>query len=92
MQSDQNPFFRKNITPWYDSTFACRLLIFIMLIVFSFALAGIMVAISNPNFTPHLWFPCMLAGLSGFLIIKVWLRLWARARQELLSDGVDHFD
>ncbi|WDP91251.1 MAG: hypothetical protein HUN04_16730 [Desulfobacter sp.] len=82
MQLDQNPFFRKNITPWYDSTFACGVLIFAMLLVFCFALGGVAVAGSDPRFAQHLWFPGMLGGLSGFLIIKVWLRLRARARQE----------
>jgi len=40
------------------------------------------VAGSDPVFATHLWFPGMLAGLSGFLIIKVWLRLRVRNHQD----------
>ncbi len=82
MQLDQNPFFRKTITPWYDSNFACRLLIAAMLPVFAFAMGGILVAGNDPGFLPHTWFPSTLGTLSGFLALKVWLRMRARARHE----------
>ncbi|MCG8618390.1 MAG: hypothetical protein MI802_19405 [Desulfobacterales bacterium] len=82
MQLDQNPFFRKTITPWYDSNLACRLLIAAMCIVFSFALGGLIVASGTPEFSPHTWFPGMLCFLSGFLVAKIWLRLRARARHD----------
>jgi len=59
MQLDQNPFFRKTITPWYDSIFACRILIWCMAIVFCFALAGGVVAAGHSEFSKHIWFPCM---------------------------------
>ena len=80
MQLDQNPFFRKAITSWYDSSFACWTLITIMLFVFVFALAGMMVASGEPDFTEHLWFPVLLCFLSGFLVLKVFLRLRVRSR------------
>lgn len=80
MQLDQNPFFRKTITPWYDSTFACWLLIVGMLLVFLFALAGIMVATEEPDFDRHAWFPGFLAFLSGFLVVKVYIRLKRRTK------------
>ena len=82
MQLDQNPFFRKPITPWYDSTFACGILIGAMLIVFCFALGGIFVAGKKSGFSPHLWFPGMRAGLAGFLVVKVYFRLRARAKND----------
>lgn len=80
MQLDQNPYFRRTITSWYDSTFACWLLIITMLVVFVFALAGIMVASGEPDFDKHVWFPGFLAFLSGFLVVKVYIRLRARSK------------
>lgn len=82
MQLDQNPFFRKTITPWHDSNFACWVLIVAMAPVFAFALGGILVATADPGFSPHAWFPSMLAVLSAFLALKIWLRLQARARHD----------
>ena len=79
MQLDQNPFFRKTITPWYDSTVACWMRIAAMTVVFCFAVGGVVVASGNPEFSPHGWFPGMLCGLSGFLVVKVYLRLRHRA-------------
>lgn len=78
MQLDQDPFFRKTITPWYDSTFACRTLIWTMALVFCFAVGGGIVAAYTPGFSKHLWFPVMLGALAGFLMIKVWFRLKTR--------------
>ena len=50
MQLDQNPFFRKTITPWYDSNFTCWALIWAMGVVFCFAVGGIIVASNDPRF------------------------------------------
>jgi hypothetical protein len=80
MQLDQNPFFRKAITPWYDSNFACWTLIFIMIFVFAFAIAGVFVSSANPNFHEHVWFPGFLAFLSLFLVIKIFFRLKRRSK------------
>ncbi|MBU0971504.1 MAG: hypothetical protein KKC20_12700 [Proteobacteria bacterium] len=81
MQLDQNPFFRKAITSWYDSSFACWLLIAIMLLVFVFSLAGVIVALGEPAFEAHFWFPGFLAFLSGFLALKVFIRLKIRSNK-----------
>jgi len=80
MQLDQNPFFRKVITPWYDSSFACWCLIVFMLVVFAFSLAGIILAAGEPAFGDHIWFPEFLAFLSGFLVVKVFIRLRLRSK------------
>lgn len=82
MQLDQNPFFRKAITPWYDSTFACWALIVAMVPVFCFGIGGIIVSTGEPAFSPHTWFPATLCGASGFLALKIYLRLKARARHD----------
>ena len=79
MQLDQNPFFRKPITPWYDSNFACWTLISAMGVVFCFAVGGNIVATGDTGFSEHIWFPGMLCFLSGFLVIKIWFRLRTRA-------------
>jgi len=82
MQLDQNPFFRKTITTWYDSSFACWLLSIIMFFVFVFALAGMIVVSKEPDFINHLWFPGLLAFLSGFLMLKVLIRLRIRSQND----------
>jgi len=78
MQLDPNPFFRKSITPWYDSSFICWALIIAMLFVFAFAIFGIVTAFNNINFIEHVWLPCFLAFLSLFLVIKIFFRLRRR--------------
>ena len=82
MQLDQNPFFRKVITSWYDSNFACWILIVMMLFVFVFALAGMVVASGEPDFGEHLWFPGFLVFLSEFLVLKVFIRLRIRSKND----------
>ncbi|MDQ1268761.1 MAG: hypothetical protein QG618_65 [Thermodesulfobacteriota bacterium] len=82
MQLDQNPFFRKTITPWYDSNFACWVLICSMFLVFCFAVSGVIVAGDDPKLVRHIWFPFMLAGFSGFLVVKVYVRLNIRSNNE----------
>ena len=80
MQLEQNPFFRKSITPWYDSNLSCILLIGFMILVFLFAVVGIFLGISNELFNEYTWFPGLLAGLSFFLIVKVYYRLKNREK------------
>jgi hypothetical protein len=82
MQLDQNPFFRKAITSWYDSSLACWLLIVMMLFVFVFSLAGGIVVLEEPDFREHLWFPGLLVFLSGFLVLKVFIRLRIRSKND----------
>lgn len=79
MQLDPNPYFRKPITPWYDSNFSCWALIAMMTVVFAFAVAGILVSLGTPSFKEHVWFPGVLAFFSLFLVINVFLRLKRRA-------------
>lgn len=80
LQLDPNPYFRKAITPWYDSNLACWMLVVFMALVFVFAAAGIYVGSTVGRFNAHVWFPCLLAALSMFLIIKVLLRLQKRSK------------
>ncbi|MFH2058781.1 MAG: hypothetical protein ABIJ59_07765 [Pseudomonadota bacterium] len=80
MQLDPNPFFRKTITPWYDSNFTCWSLIIFMVFIFAFALSGILTGLGTPEFQKHIWFPAFLAVLSLFLAIKIFLRLRRRSK------------
>ena len=82
MQLDKTPFFRKAITPWHDSNFACGIIITIMFLIFAFAIAGIVVGRANPSFEQHAWFPGLLAFLSFFLAVKMLLRLRKRAQSD----------
>ena len=78
MQLYEPLFFRKPITPWYDSILACRILIASMISVFAFALTGIFVGSNNPDFQELVWFPGFLSFLSLFLVVKIFLRLKRR--------------
>jgi len=80
MQLDQNPFFRKTITSWYDSNFVCWTIMVIMIFIFVFAIAGIIVGSGNPYFQKHVWFPAFLAFLSLILVIKIFLRVKRRSK------------
>jgi len=82
MQLGKTLFFRKPITPWYDSNLACGILITIMIFVFAFAFVGIIVGSDNQNFVQHAWFPGLLAFLSIFLVIKIFLRLRKRSQAD----------
>ena len=78
MQLDQNPYFRKVITPWYDSNFSCWVLVVCMIIVFLFALSGMGVASALAQ--EHAWFPGLLTFLSFYLALKVFFRVRQRNR------------
>ncbi|HKJ97854.1 MAG TPA: hypothetical protein VJ959_02940 [Desulfotignum sp.] len=82
MHLDQNPFFRKTITPWYDSSPACWILMGFLFLVFAFALTGIAVASADPALEEHVWFPGLLAFLAFFLKMKIFLRMRRRFRND----------
>jgi uncharacterized membrane protein YfcA len=82
MQLNKTPFFRKAITPWHDSNFACGIIITLMFLIFAFAVVGIIVGSNNPSFEQHAWFPGLLAFLSFFLAVKMLLRLRKRAQSD----------
>lgn len=78
MELDKSPFFRRIITPWYDSDPVCWILILWALSVLIFTLVGLEIAISTPPLNRYIWFPSMLAGLSLILIISVTFRMIRR--------------
>ena len=78
MQLDQNPVFRRIISPWYDSTMACWIVLVMMLVVFVFAAVGIAVAQQTIEFRGHLWLPLILMLLSGSVMVSTLFRLLKR--------------
>lgn len=82
MELDKSPFFKKIITPWYDSGTACWLLIFWAISILIFALTGLKVAISNPVFNRYMWFPLTLIILLSILIISIIIRMTIRNIKE----------
>lgn len=75
---DPNPLFRRVITPWYDTTPACWLVLVAMAAVAFFAWAGISVALSNDALKSHLWVPASLLALSALVFVSVVVRLLRR--------------
>lgn len=82
MHLDKNPFFRKTITPWYDTNPACWIVMGFLFPVFVFALTGIVVTSADPALAEHVWFPGMLAFLAFFLMIKILFRMRRRLRND----------
>jgi len=80
MQLDQNPFFRKPITSWYDSNFVCWTVLVMMVFVFIFGVAGIIVGSGTGEFQEYIGFPTLLSFLSMFLALKIAMRLKNRSK------------
>ncbi len=75
---DPKPVYRQVISPWYDSEPLCVWIITVMLVVFLFACAGISVAGSHPFWSPYIWVPIFLAGLSFWVLFSTSVRLIKR--------------
>jgi cytochrome c biogenesis protein CcdA len=82
MQLDHNPFFRKPITSWYDSNFACWTVMVLMGFVFIFAVAGIIVGSTTNEFHEYVWLPIFLSVSSLFLVLKIALRIRQRSKND----------
>ncbi|MBL7207175.1 MAG: hypothetical protein ISS67_01440 [Desulfobacterales bacterium] len=78
MRLQQNPLFRKEISPWYDSDTSCLIMIGFLLIVFLFSITGISEAYEKLEYHKHVWIPGILAILSGVIIISTSTRLIKR--------------
>jgi hypothetical protein len=78
VQIDPNPFFRKIISPWYDSDPVCVCVMILLALTFLFSLAGIAVAKTVPEFNAHLWVPVLLAVLSAWVLLSIARRLIRR--------------
>ena len=78
MRLDTNPLFRKVITPWYDSTLVCWLLLICMVVILLFSAAGIRVALTLYTGFAYIWVPGFVFVLSLFVCITTGYRLVRR--------------
>ena len=75
MPDDNSPVFRKAITPWYRSKLAYLILIFVMLGIFFFGMAGLGVAREEATYRSYAWVPILLMILSGAIAVTTVIRL-----------------
>lgn len=78
MRLYQNPLFRKEIAPWYDSNTSCLIMIGFLLIVFLLGIAGISEAYEKIEHHKYVWIPGILVIISGGTIISTSIRLIKR--------------
>ena len=81
MRYDEKPVHRKLIVPWYDNQLTCLIVIFVMLVVFLFALSGISAAAESPIRQKVIWLPIALMGLSATVIVSTAVRIFKRIKQ-----------
>ncbi len=82
MRLQQNPLFRKEIAPWYDSDTSCFIMIGFLLVIFLFSITGIFEAYEKIEHHKHVWVPGSLAILSGVTIVSMSIRLIKRYRKQ----------
>ncbi len=75
MKLNQNPLFRKIITPWWDADTVCIIVIYFMIAVVYFSITGIIAAAENPEFGTYIWIPVLLCVLSVAVILSTGYRL-----------------
>ena len=78
MRLDQNPIYRKQIIPWYDSDLACFILIVLMIFTALFGTVGITVARGQPDYHPFVWVPVVTVALSAGVAVSAALRIIKR--------------
>lgn len=78
MKLKQNPLFRRIITPWWDADGVCLLVIYFMIAVVYFSMAGIVTAVEYPEFRGYIWLPILLWVLSMAVILSIGHRLVSR--------------
>ena len=78
MCPDQNVVHRKIVVPWYDTEAVCYLTIFVLFLIFLFAVTGISVASEDPEFHRHVWIPILLLIMTSGVMISIAVRLVRR--------------
>ena len=78
MQLNKKPVHRQIIVPWHDSLASCLITIFIMLMVFLTSMAGIFVAMENPDYQRHAWVPTIFVISSAGVILSIIIRIISR--------------
>ena len=68
-KSVEKPVFRKAITPWYDSTFLCMIIVLFSLLVLLFGITGAWVSLETPEYGRYVWMPVLfiICGLGLFV-------------------------
>jgi hypothetical protein len=80
MKLEKHPFFRKVITPWYDSDPVCWTVAVLSFVVFAFSAVGVKVSIQVQGYLGYAWLPLLLAALSFFLFLKIVIRVTKRRK------------
>lgn len=80
MKFEKHPFFRKVITPWYDSDPLCWTVAALSFVVFAFSIVGVKVSIQAEGCLGYIWFPLLLGTLSFFLFLKIVIRVTKRRK------------
>lgn len=78
MLYNKNRLSRKVYIPWYDADFICFTVIFFMALIFLFGVSGIVVALEKVEYNEHVWVPCVLVIVSGFVMISIITRIVKR--------------
>lgn len=78
IQIEKNPIYRKVIIPWYDSDGLCFAMIFFLIFICSFSIAGIFVALDSPRFQGEIWLPFLLFLLSFYTVVSASVRFILR--------------
>lgn len=76
---EQHPLYRQVIAPWYDANAVCYAVIAFLVPVLLFAIVGISVAGSHPDYHGFIWLPVCLVLMSGGIIVSTLLRLIRRS-------------
>lgn len=80
MKLEKHPFFRKVITPWYDSDPVCWIVAILAFLVSVFSVVGLKVSIQTEGYLGYVWFPLLLGALSFFLFLRIVIRVTKRRK------------
>ena len=78
MRLDRNPVHRSIIVPWYDSAMVCYGVVFMMVWVFWFAIAGLHVAQESNPYGEFMWLPLVLMAFGLSVTVSILVRLMRR--------------
>ncbi|PID78341.1 MAG: hypothetical protein CSB21_00690 [Deltaproteobacteria bacterium] len=80
MKSEEKNFTGRIIPPWYDSDLLCIILINFSVIIFSFGISGVFIALGREESYIFLKIPLIMTILSFYLCFSVSLRLLKRRK------------
>ncbi len=86
MNAIRTPSFRKIIVPWYSSTIFYGIVLVASAMVLVFAITGIFIAKSQPEYKLFYRFPLVLSLLGGILFVINLKRLLLRLIKRLTGE------